>query len=322
MKRKLLIGSVLSLVFLYLALRDIQWNSLAEVFQRTRAVPLLLCVVFTLLGHYMRAFRWKIMMLPVKDIRTNSLFSATVIGLMANNLLPARLGEVVRAYVLGREEQVSRTASFASIVFERIVDVFTLLLLLWIMLMRIDGPPWLQSSGILILGLNIAVFVMILLMVKYKERCLVVIARLSGPLPDRIQTKIESSSAAFISGLGAAGRASSLIPIALTSILVWGFAILGTWFALESLDLPVPVEASLTLLIFVSLGTMIPSAPAYLGTFQYACIVALALYQIDKSEALAFSLLFHASQFLPTTLVGLFFMWKSQIRFGDLSRNR
>ncbi len=321
MKRKLVIGSLFSVLFLYLALRGIQWQALADVLHRTRITPLLLCMGFTMLGHYVRAYRWKIMMLPVKNIRTISLFSATTIGLMANNLLPARLGEVVRAYVLGREEQVSRTASFASIVYERVVDVFTLLLLLWITLVRIDGPHWMQSSGVLLLGLNVAVFLAILLMVKFQRKCEALIVQVSKPLPGRVRKKIVAGSEAFINGLCVAGKPSTFVPIALTSLLVWGFAILGTWFSLQAIDMVVPAEASLTLVVIVSLGTMIPSAPAYLGTMQYACIVALSLYQNDKSEALAFSFLFHASQFLPTTLVGLYFLWKSHIRFGDLSRN-
>ena len=81
-----------------------------------------------------------------------------------------------------------------------------------------------------------------------------------------------------------------------------------------------PFLASVTLVVLVSMGTMIPSAPAYLGTTQYACVLSLALFGIDKSEALAYSLVYHAAHFFPITITGLVYLWRMQIRFDELSR--
>jgi uncharacterized membrane protein YbhN (UPF0104 family) len=108
--------------------------------------------------------------------------------------------------------------------------------------------------------------------------------------------------------------------VVLLSIPVWGFATLGVYYCLVAIDMNLPFMASVVLIVLISLGSMIPSAPAYIGTMQYACILGLAIYSIDKSQALAYSTLYHASQFFPITLVGLYYAWRSSIRFSDVSQ--
>ena len=140
MKRKLLIGIVVSAFFLYLALRGIDWDAFAEAFRGIRYVYLVPAVFFTMLGHYSRAHRWKYMMLPIRRLPIAPLWSATAIAFMVNNLFPARIGEFVRAVAIGRSQGVSKSASFATIVYERVLDVFVLIILLWYCLLRITGP--------------------------------------------------------------------------------------------------------------------------------------------------------------------------------------
>lgn len=322
MKRRLFVGSIVSSVFLYLAVRGIEWRSLWSVLGRTNYVYLMPTVGFTMLGHYSRAFRWKFMMLPVKRIPTHSLFAATAVGFMANNLLPARLGEFVRAYVLGHRESVSRSACFATIVYERIVDVFSLLVLLLIMLRRVPGPEWLATSAVWILVLNVALLVVVFLMERNRAALRRIVSWTVHPLPHAFGRKIVDSTGSFAEGLATVSRPHTLVPIAFASVLVWLFAALGLYYCLLALDMHTPFIAAITLVVIVSMGTMIPSAPAYLGTTQYACVVSLSLFGVGKTEALAYSLLYHATQFFPVTLVGLFYLWKMRIRFGDISQKR
>jgi uncharacterized protein (TIRG00374 family) len=189
MKKKLILGSLISCFFLVLALKDIQWGVLWDVLKQTRYIYLVPAIGFTMAGHYSRAYRWKFLLLPVKNIRTWNLFTATAIGFMANNLLPARLGELVRAYVLGKQEQISRTASFATIVYERILDVFALLILLWVTLAKVSGPEWLKTSMIWILVLNVAAFVVMLLMVRSPETVKRLVEQFTKPLPEHLRQR-------------------------------------------------------------------------------------------------------------------------------------
>ena len=320
MKKHVIIGTAISAVFLALALRDIDWSVLWQSLQSTRPLPLVLSILCTVASNFLRAYRWKFMMLPVKRASTDGLFAATSIGLMANNLLPARLGEIVRAHVLGRLESVSRTASFATIVYERVVDVFSVLFLVWLTLFFIDGPEWLRSSSLWLLAGNFALLVLFVLMDRYPERTLQLLARLTSPLGARLRTRLDTAAEAFVSGLASVGRADTLLPIVLTTLLLLAVVVASVHFCLLAMNIELPLAASALLFILLILGSMIPSAPAYIGTYQYACVVGLSLFGIDRSAALAFSLVYNATQFFPVTAIGLFYLWRTGLQLRELRR--
>ena len=320
MKRKLFIGIAVSGLFLFLALRDIEWADFGAVFSDVKYWPLTLCVVFTMLGHFSRSVRWKFMLNNVKRIGIGNLWSATAIAFMFNNVLPARLGEFVRAYAIGKTEGIRKSAAFATIVYERVVDVFTLILLLWFCLLKVEGPEWLQRSGVFLIVFNVALLLLLFLMFRYREQSTNLARRLSRPLPARLGEKLVRLVDSFAEGLGVMADKSALVPIVLLSVPVWGFATLGVYYCLIAINMQLPFLASVVLIVVISLGSMIPSAPAYLGTMQYACIIGLAIFSVDKSQALAYSTLYHATQFFPITLAGLYYAWRSSIRFSDVSR--
>lgn len=322
MKRNLLIGTLVSGVFLFLALRGIEWDVLWTVLKQTRVWYVLPAIGTNLLSCYFRAYRWKFMLLPLKSIKVGSLFSATMIGLMANNLLPARLGEIVRAYVVGQREQISRTGSFTTIVYERIVDVFTLLVLVWLMFTQVPAPEWLRRTALSLLAANVLLMIAMLAMERQRGLVSRLAERISRRFSAGMQARIKRATEGHLTALTGMIRPKTLLPIAVLSVPVLLFAIVGVWCCIAALDVRVPFVASLTLVVFIAMGSMIPSAPAYLGTTQYACIVGLGLFGIGKSEALAFSILFHAVQFLPVTAVGLYLLGRSHIRLRDIPERR
>ena len=322
MKRKLLIGSIVSAAFLFLALRGIQWSDFAAVLKKTRYSYLTLAIFFTMLGHFLRACRWRFMLNPIKRVPISSLFSATSIGYMTSNLLPARLGEVVRAIAIGRSESISKSAAFATIVYERMVDVFVILICLWWALLKISGPVLLRKSGFVILAANVAFLILLFILERYREKAGVVLAKIVLILPASARDKITGSSDRFFDGLKVVREGRTLFPIAVISLLVWYCALLGLYFCFGALQMELPQVAAATLVVFIAFGSMIPSAPAYLGTMQYACVLGLAVFGIEKSEALAYSLLYHASQFFPITIVGLYYLWRSHINLSEVTKNR
>jgi uncharacterized protein (TIRG00374 family) len=321
-KRKLLVGTVFSALFLYLALRGTDWGAFAAAFEGIRYGYLVPAVFFTLLGHYSRAHRWKYMMLPVKRIPIGPLWSATAIAFMVNNLFPARIGELVRAYTIGRSEEVSKSAAFATIVYERVVDVTALILILWFCLLRLPGPAWLRQSTVVLIALNGALLGALYWMVRYRGSFASFVAKLTSRWPGRTGERTREAADAFVDGLGVVTDARAVPPIAALSIPVWGSAVLGIYFTTLAMDLHLPVMASLLLIVIITLGSMIPSAPAYVGTLQYACVVALGFYDVDRSHALAYSTVYHATQFFPITLVGLYYAWRTHLHLSDISRAR
>jgi uncharacterized protein (TIRG00374 family) len=322
MKRKLAVGIVSSAIFLWLAARGIDWAQFSAALHQTRWVYLVPGVFFTMLGHFSRAVRWKYMMAPVKECTIRPLWAATAIAFMVNNLLPARLGELVRAFVIGRSQNVSRSASFATIVYERVVDVFVLIILLWFCLVRISGPEWLARSAEILVAFNLALFLLLWSMVRWRARFRALIAKAVRPFPHETRERMHVSADSFVVGLGVVSRPAAALPIGVLSIAVWGCAIAGVWFCLLAFDLQLPPLTSVLLIVLISLGSMIPSAPAFLGTLQYACVIGLGLYGVDRSSALAYSAVYHATQFLPITIAGLYYAWRSHLHWRELSQGR
>lgn len=320
MRRQVIIGIIVSVLFLYFALRGIDWGAFATAFAGTNVWYVLLAAMSTMSGHYIRSYRWSLILTPVRKVSTWSAFSATCIGFAFNNLLPARLGEVVRAIAVGRSDDISKSAAFATIVYERVVDVFGLLVLLWFLLLRASGPDWLQRSGLILLVLNAMLLGLLYYMHRYRNAFMRLTRAFMRPLPERFVARTEGWMLAFIDGLDVVRSGRIVLPMIVTSIGVWGAAGLGVWLVMIAMHIHVAPMASIVVLVLVSLGTMIPSAPAYVGPVQYACILALGIYGIGKSEALAYSLVFHAHQFIPVTLAGLIFAWKSHIRVSDATR--
>jgi uncharacterized protein (TIRG00374 family) len=320
--RKFIIGVIFSALFLFLALRNIDWSDFFAALLSARFLYLIPAVAVSLIGHCFRAYRWRFMLAPVKRIKPTRLFSVLMIGYMANNLLPARLGEVLRAYVLGRTEQINKTGAFATIVYERIVDVFALLVLLWFTLIKQSGLGWIRVGGLWILGMNAALLILLFYMERSRARTELILGKLARALPAAFREKALKTAGSFLEGLKIIGEAKSGAMVALFTIPVWLAAILAIYFCLGAMDLHVPYLTSTCLIVLISLGSMIPSAPAYIGTTQYACVVGLSLVGIGKSEALAFSILYHATQFLPVTILGLIFLWKHHIGIAEIAEDR
>ena len=322
MKRRLLLGVIISAVFLWMAVRGIAWNEFLHALGRTRWPYLIPGIAFTMLGHFSRSVRWKYMMDPIKECPIGSLWSATAIAFMVNNVLPARLGEFVRAMAIGRSERVSRSASFATIVYERVVDVFVLILLLWYSMVNISGPPWLARSAEILIAFNVALFVLLYAMVRWRNQFRSLLDRILRPLPVETRRRLHVSAGSFVDGLGVVTRPRAAFPIAALSIVVWGCAMLGIYFCVLAFRLDVPILATLFLVVIISIGSMIPSAPAFLGTMQYACVIALAAFGVPRADALAFSTVYHATQFFPITIAGLYYAWRSHLGISELSAGK
>jgi uncharacterized protein (TIRG00374 family) len=198
--------------------------------------------------------------------------------------------------------------------------VFVLIVLIWYCMVRISAPTWLSRSTEILIVFNIGLFGLLVAMVRGRRRFRGLLARALRPLPTEIQRRVHGSADGFIDGLGVVTQPAAALPITLLSVAVWGFAVLGVYFCVLAFNLTLPFLASVFVIVVVSLGSMIPSAPAFVGTMQYACVLALGAYGVERGQALAFSTVYHATQFFPITAAGLYYAWRSHWRLSDLSR--
>ncbi|WP_224982646.1 lysylphosphatidylglycerol synthase transmembrane domain-containing protein [Geomonas agri] len=326
--KKLLFGLVISAVCLLLLFRKIDFHKMAEAFAELDYRYLVPALVLTFISYYLRAVRWKFLLLPIKNTSLGNLFPSTLIGYMANNLLPARLGEFVRAYSLGNKEGIGTSAVFASLVLDRLCDGFTILLVLLITFFTIRLPAGmagvqhaLVTGGYITFALYIGVLVFLFLLRRHTEFTLGVVARLVRPVAPHLGAKIDTMLRSFISGIRFPSTAGSIIGTLVSSLLIWACAIWPLDLMLRAFGVMLPPTAAMFIMVFLVFAVMVPASPGFIGTYHLACVTALSAFQIGSERALSIAIVIHAMGFFPVTVVGLCCLWRDKLSIRNISEN-
>lgn len=315
---RLWISILASALFIVLTLYKVDFQKTGEALETANYIYLPLGVMLSLLTNIIRSYRWKYVLNPIQKISILSVFSVVSIGYMANNILPARLGEFVRAYIIGKKEGISKSTTLATIVVERIFDGLTLLFFLTLISLFFPLPLWIKRVGFAatVFFLSLSVFLLILMFKKTIGIRLVErgVSLFSSYIAQRASRLMDS----FLSGLVIINHKKDILMAFLFSVIAWlaeatAYYVIGLSFGID-LPLYVPV---LTVVI-VNLGIMIPSAPGYVGTFEFFCISVLAIFSVEKSIALSFAIVLHAVLFIPITIVGMIYFWKENLSFAEI----
>jgi len=307
---KFFIGILLSAFFLLLAFQKVDFEAVKAALAHANYVFLLPAVALTFISLFFRAVRWFFLLRPIKKTRLSNLFAAIMIGFALNFILPVRIGEFARAYSIGKKENLSKAASFATLVVERLLDgmtiigFFAIIILFW----SFPSPPWVYKSALVVLGLFLGGLVFLVLLRFQSRRILTWVGFVLRPFPSRFKVFVISILENFIQGLRIFNNPRSFLISAVLSLLVWLPAGLVVHFLLLGFDIRLPIAAAFLVLVVLCTGLMIPAAPGFVGTFQFFCILGLSLFGVEKDVALSFSIVYHASQFIPVTVVGLAYM--------------
>jgi glycosyltransferase 2 family protein len=331
MKRKILIiiGWLVSLVFLFLTFRKIDHVELWNTLKTAEYIWLIPNIALVMLMMVYRAFRWQIMLDPIKKVGMNDLFASTIIGFMANNILPLRMGEFVRAYSVGRLGNLSRSASFATIVLERIFDIFILLLMLAVILIfRLlpldpEGAHYnnIMYVGYLMLAMSIALFVLLVFLKIKSDATLKLLKKTLVFLPGRISSLVLDIFKKFAEGLSVLGDFKSMIRITFHSIILWIVTALSNYFIFMVFGLnDLPLSASFVVLIVVTLGITIPNAPGYIGVFHALVVLALSFYPVEvtPAEARGCAIVMHGAQYVIITAVGFYYLYRRHLSLHEV----
>ena len=323
MNWKFWLGIVISALFLFLAFQKVDFHELGQALKNANYLYLIPASVLTILSVWIRAYRWHYLLQPVRRIKMSSLFSATCIGLMANNVFPARLGEFVRAYAIGEKESISKSASFATIVLERIFDGITVLLFLSVVLLfnslLLTGQ--MRYAAYVACGIYIFALAFLILLKVKTDKAVNIVHFVSRPLPHKLRDGLINLLHSFTTGLQILHDSRNIIVSSFLSIFVWlpiGFNI---HILLRSFDIHLPVYAAFFLLVMLCIGVMIPAAPGFVGTIQLIFVAGLGLFGISRSHALSFSFLFHATQYIPITALGLMFVFIEGFSLSQIGRS-
>jgi uncharacterized protein (TIRG00374 family) len=343
--RQFIIGLVISLAFLIWALSNEQWDQVWASLVNASYWALIPAIGLYFIGVGVRAVRWRILLQPiVPNISLFDTFQVVVIGYMANNVLPARIGELVRAYVLSRKKKVRKTATLATIFVERVFDgltmlTFAALVILFVLLFEQDmlGTGEGNRLGTILTNLQYpiiigaAVFlgalIAFILIASSKSRAERVIAFGVRLLPGRLRERGERLASSFVDGLGSLRSAATMAAVFLLSIVAWLFEtgmyyVLGIWgFGLTQGDgEPLPFYVFMLATAFINLGTLIPQAPGYIGVFEViAKIVLVGAFNVESEAALSYVLVLHAALLVPVTLLGFVFLARESLTWKELT---
>ncbi len=282
---------------------------MAAAASQANYVIILLMPILVFFSHWLRALRWRYLLDPIARIDLGTLFSALLLGYMTNTFLPAHLGEFVRAYVVAKKRPISGGAVFATIVIERLIDVFTLLLLMAMTVIVFPFPEWVRKSGYISFAVIVAAFALLLIARKHRAAATRLSDRLLRPFPAGVRAKVNGLLHAFLDGVVGLKRRSDYIVVAALSLLIWfcyGYVFqLGLKAFSFTQTYSLPWTTPLVLLVITTIAVVVPSSPGYVGTYHYLCRLSLELFGVPESEALTFALVLHGVNFLPILIVGL-----------------
>jgi uncharacterized protein (TIRG00374 family) len=245
---------------------------------------------------------------------------------MANNLLPARLGEFVRAYSLAEREQLESPAVFASLVIDRVIDGFAVLILLQFTLFTIKFPVGMESAeGTLKVGGGImfllysGIVLFLYLLKRQTMKTLAAVGYLLKPFPQSITSKIIPLLGSFIGGIRLSRRLGHTAIIMVTTAGIWLLCLLTVDLTLRSFNVHLPITASMFILILLVFAVTVPSSPGFIGTYHYACYKGLSVFGIPETTSVSIALVMHATGFFPVIIAGLYYLWKNKTNLRGLS---
>jgi glycosyltransferase 2 family protein len=306
---KFVIGILVSLVFFYLAFRGADLSQTVAALKTANYWYLLPATGLLFFSHWLRALRWRYLLDPIARLGMRSLFSSLLIGYMANVLTPAHMGEFLRAYVLSRKPEVSMGSAFATIVVERIIDVFSLLGIMLLVLFIHPFPDWVINSGYIMLGLTAALFLFLVGLKKFDAKMRTLMGVILKPLPERLGARIEGFTEKFIQGIMPLRQWHDYITVSMLSVAIWVCYGVVFYICFHAFDFVATYDlvwyASLVLLAVTTISVVVPSSPGYFGAYHYLCQVSLAMFGVPAGSGLSYATVVHGINFFPVLIVGL-----------------
>lgn len=320
------LGLVLSGALIYLTLRGI---SPSEVGRRlSDADPLLfLGSIFCATAIFgLRARRWQTILEPGVDrVPLGPLWRATAIGMMVNNVFPARAGEVARAYALTREAPVPFPAALASLVVDRLFDAIVLLMLAAVALLdpalsaghTLAGRP-VSSFAYGAVALVVFLVAALYLLVSFPTQLLRLFGNLAGRISPAVEERARRILETFIAGLSVLRSPTRFAAVFGWTLAHWILNAIGFWLAFRAVGITAPFSAALFLQAFIALGTAVPALPGFFGVFEYMSVQALAVYGVGQQQAATWAIGFHILSFIPITLIGAWYFTRLGVRMSEL----
>ncbi len=306
------------------ALWGIKFNEVGASFRRANYATLPILLITLWVFFWLKALRWRMLLQPLRKFHTREVVPAMMIGFMGNNVLPAHLGEFVRVFVLGREFQLSKTAVFSTVVLERVFDVVAILGFLGVSLAFVEGlPEDYQTVSLCLAAGTVLVFIGMAVYIVWTKPFVAFVESVVNRLPllpEKLKANVATMLEAGADGLGSMRSFKLASGIIVTSIAQWFLMGVMVYVSVLSFGLQLPILSAFVVVGVTAIGVTVPSTPGFFGVIQVCFWISLRLFDVSQADAFAASVYYQMTQYIPITLVGLYFLSRTGLRLGDIEK--
>ena len=294
---------LLAAVLLYFSLRGIDWHEVWRLVSHARPDWLVLSASLATLALFLRAFRWRVLLLAAGPVSVADAFWATAAGFFGNNFLPARAGEIVRTVMVAGSSRLERAFVLATALSERVVDAVVLVAISALVILAMPAQPgWLTGAARSMAVVGLA-GVAIIAVLPFMEGVALTMTR-RMPMPAGLRPRVDAAVGHGLEGIRTFHDPSRLgVFLALTAV-IWSLDAMGTVLASAALGLTMPVGAAFLLIAALGLASALPSTPGYVGIYQFVAVTVLVPFGFSRTDAIAYILVAQALMYVVVGLWG------------------
>jgi len=313
------LGILISVGFLFLAFRKVEWMEVVHVWASARPALMVAGTFLLVVAWMVSAVRWKVILSPSPGLTVVDTFSFITIGYLANTILPLRLGDLARATLIGRQRHIGISRSLGSMALERVMDILSLLTIILGLMFVMEIPSVIRAGIMTMAGGAVVMLVGLVMLAWHREKLCYLRKLLGWFLPDRLADRLVTIIDRFSQGLDVIKHPFMLLAVYGLSMGVWMITGLATYIWLFAFNLELPWFAGLFVLVVINLGSAIPSSPGYVGVYHYLAVLALSVFGIDRSPALAYAFGTHALNMLANVGLGALFLAREGVSLQSIS---
>lgn len=309
-KLQLLAGIAVSGLALFIVLRDVEWSEVFDRIQEADDWLLALATAILLSTVVVRALRWRVLLRLGSPVRLWHLYGSLNVMYFLNNLLPLQVGDLGRAYLLSELAGLSMTRTLSTQVVERVLDVLTLLAILFVLALFIDVPSDVRTPSIILAAVFGSLAAALLIAGSRRDRALSIADRLLRFAPAASRPKLQSMTASAVDGLSGLSDTRTAARLLSYTVTIWLGVGLVQYVCIQAFDLPLGYGPALFIVVATTFGFFVPSTPGAFGVYHAIVIAVLTnVFDIEKSSAVSYALVVHLIFYLPPMVIGPGFLW-------------
>jgi glycosyltransferase 2 family protein len=323
------LGIAVSVLLLAWTLRGVELAQVASVLGASNLALFVLSAVVATCIFPLRAIRWRYILWPVKErLAFGPLWRATTIGMMVNNVIPARAGEIARAYAVSREERDVRfPAAIASLAIDRVLDAILIIILLIVAMLDPDFPHDTLIAGqpvrtyaYIATAVAVVALVMLFMLALFPQQFVGAFERIVSKVAPHFVERISRLLHSFADGLAVLRRPQLLLHVLFWTTVHWLLSALAFWMGMKAVGINAPYTAALFVQSLIAIGVAAPAAPGFFGIFEFFGTEGLAIYGIPRDLAVSWAIGFHLLSFIPITVIGAYYFARLGLHFREVGR--